>query len=155
MSDPFGLSLPRGLLAVLLLGLPPFLAGAAEPVASPETATQRKAREALQKVYALADDQVLKCFRPPFPPERNVYLLSLGRTKYDVETLIRIQCWKQAGGRLKSWWATYSPETSEDPALLDLMEPLTGIRRCEVEDAGGLLDTKVRADFVILDGAPR
>jgi RNA polymerase sigma factor (sigma-70 family) len=125
------------------------------PQAEVKLTKAEKALNDLEKVYRLADGEDLKCFLPPFPPERKVYgLLQAGPGAERLYDGYVIQAWKWDGKKLQNPWGAAHNDSENEP-VITVIPALTGVRRCEMEGDGlALLEARrIRADFVLRKGA--
>ena len=81
----------------------------ASPANPPQTVVKltkaEKALNDLEKVYRLADGEDLKCFLPPFPPERKAYgLLRSGPGEERLADGYVMQAWTWNGKKLQTPW---------------------------------------------------
>jgi RNA polymerase sigma factor (sigma-70 family) len=131
----------------------------ASPANPPQTVVKptkaEKALNNLEKVYRLADGEDLKCFLPPFPPERKAYgLFQVGPDGESLYDGYVIQAWRWNGKKLQYPWVE-ARNDGGNALVIDVIPQLTGVRRCEMEGDGlALLEARqIRADFVIREGA--
>ncbi len=116
-----------------------------------------KALEGLNKHYALADAEVLKCFRPPFPEERKAFFRAAHAPADGVEWDGNLTLhWRN--GTLVFGSVTLGPVTPaarpHGRALEPLLTTLAGIYPQEVEGDADLRATLIDGDFVVREGAP-
>jgi hypothetical protein len=108
-----------------------------------------KPLEALKKPYALPDGEVLKCFRPPFPEERQALFRAAGLPSA-AEAMTGYVDLHWRDGRLVFGTLT----TGNVQEVRMLLTALAGIYPQEVEGDAQLLATGIGADFVVREGAP-
>jgi hypothetical protein len=161
------------LLGIVLLAMPTAFpaAPAADlpPAESPRQGAGRApdekltAREALERRYALAGNEIFKCFKPP-APERIAYGREVDRREpWDrAEVMVwwartdRLERRAGAPGRFDHWTIVRS-----DHKLIPLEEVLVPIfrplRLCEIDGPRELLQDRglFQADFVVRNDAPR
>jgi RNA polymerase sigma factor (sigma-70 family) len=115
---------------------------------------REKALKDLEKVYSLADGEDLKCVLPPFPPERKAYLLPRVANEERLYKGLVIYTWKWSAKKLQAGWSTSRNDDKEHQPLIDVIPPLAGVRRCEIEGDGvALLEARqISADFIIREG---
>jgi hypothetical protein len=127
---------------------------AAQPPGVEESSRAKKAREALQKVYTLADGKVLRCVRPPFPPERKTYeLAAFDITEELLDKHTNIGIWEWGGDNLRQASAISRPDAEGHP-FFDVMKTLIHVQDSEVEGEGvaDLQGLKTTADFIVRAG---
>jgi hypothetical protein len=116
----------------------------------PRTPQEKFAVAELQRLYALADDEVLKRIGPPYPASRKHLPLLLGTRSVSARRAVRsdVIAWKD--GKLADPW-TYAGGSCRFDTLVTL---LLKLRLTEIEGDPALLKREIPGDFVYRAGAP-
>jgi uncharacterized protein (TIGR03067 family) len=108
-----------------------------------------KAIQELAKVYALRDEEDLKCIKPPYPAAREAWRRDCWRRvlqDQDDDGLPTNAVFRWDRGEFKHWSSVLG---APGPELAALLPTLATFQPQEIEGDQELLSTRVEADFIV------